>query len=84
MEPAICQSFQRNFLENRRSRQVTTQVGSEGTPHPLRAPGDSYVTKRALSNALTVAEPEEFPHGPAAAVLVVGWLATLPVHQSEI
>ena len=45
---------------------------SEGLPCPLRAPRDSYVSRsanQALSNALTVEEPEEFPHGPASVVV---------------
>ena len=74
---AITQSLLSHFLEDERN----LKVGSEGTPHPLRAPGDSYVSKPALSNALTVAEPEEFPHGPASAV-VVG-LATLLVQPRD-
>ena len=48
------------------------QKRSEGIPCPLRAPRDSYVSRsanQALSNALTVEEPEEFPHGLASVVV---------------
>ena len=58
-------------------------VGSEGTSHPLRAPGDSYVTETTNEGAL------QRSHGGgargisswagAASALVVG-LATLLVH----
>ena len=68
LQPIFAEPFSERWT------QVSHRFGQRAffSPHPLRAPGDGYVTNPALSIALTVAEPEEFPHGPASSVLVAG------------